>query len=133
MTSKFDAINITCSDPEALSAFWRDVFGLVEDPAFPNAPGDTDILYMTPEPVKLAFIFQPAEEGASFIPRIHFDIDADDLTRDAEVERLKEMGAELVTDRRREDGSGWATLRDADGYEMCVHRNEGERNGASQS
>jgi catechol 2,3-dioxygenase-like lactoylglutathione lyase family enzyme len=133
VTSKFDAINITCSDPEALSEFWRDVFGLVEDPAFPNEPGDTDILYMTPEPVTLAFIFQPVEEGASFVPRIHFDIDAADLTRDEEVERLHQMGAEVVADRRQQDGRGWVTLRDADGYEMCVHRNEGERNGANQS
>jgi hypothetical protein len=54
-------------------------------------------------------------------------MDAVDRTRDEEVERLTGLGAELVVDRRNEDGTGWVTLRDPDGYELCVQRNAEER------
>jgi hypothetical protein len=49
-----------------------------------------------------------------------------DRPRDAEVERLLALGARLVADRRRPDGGGWVTLRDADGYELCVQRGPDE-------
>lgn len=128
MASRIDAINITCSNPDALGSFWRDVLNLREDPENPNEPGDSEIIYTT-EPMKITFLFQPVEDGADFAPRIHFDVDAIDRTRDEEVDRLIGMGAVVVADRRQEDGSGWVTLRDQDGYEMCVQRSQAEREG----
>jgi hypothetical protein len=35
-----------------------------------------------------------------------------DQTRDEEVERLLSIGASLVADRRRPDGTGWVVLGD---------------------
>ena len=131
MNSRIDAINITCRDHEALGAFWQMVLGLHEDPEFPNSPGDPETLFVT-EPIRIRFLFQPAAPGDDFRPRIHFDVNPVDATRDEEVERLLGMGAELVVDRRQSNGSGWVTLRDPDGYELCVQRSQAER-AAAQS
>jgi predicted enzyme related to lactoylglutathione lyase len=50
-----------------------------------------------------------------------------DRTRDEEVERLLGLGATLVADHRRPDGSGWAVLADPEGNEFCVERSAAER------
>ena len=125
MTSRIDAINITCSDHEAIGSFWQQVLGLHEDPDNPNAPGDPVTVLVT-DPIRITFVFQPVEPGEPFRPRIHFDVDPVDSGRDEEVARLQVLGAELVADRRQPDGSGWVTLRDPDGYELCVQRSPAE-------
>jgi predicted enzyme related to lactoylglutathione lyase len=121
MASRIDAINITARDHESLGAFWRSVFDLSEDPDDPNLPGDpVTVYYMQPVPVR--FLIQPADEGEDWAPRIHFDVNPVDRSREEEVERLVALGATVVADRTRADGGGWVTLRDADGYELCVQR-----------
>lgn len=125
MTSRIDNINITARNPEALGAFWQQVLGLVEDAENPNLPGDTEFMFVT-GPITINFLFQPEAESSAY-PRIHFDVDAVDRSRDEEVERLVALGAELVADRRNDDGSGWVTLRDPEGYELCVQRSKAER------
>ena len=125
MTSRIDAINITCRDHESLGAFWQQVLGLQGIPDNSNEPGDPETMFTT-GPIAVNFLFQPPEPGADFAPRIHFDVDAVDLTRGEEVQRCIDLGAELVVDRRRDDGSGWVTLRDPDGYEFCVQRSAEE-------
>lgn len=126
MTSRIDAINITCRDHAQLGAFWQQILGLEEDPEDPNTPGDPATVYVT-APMRIRLYFQPPEPGEEFRPRIHFDVDAADRTRDEEVDRLVALGAEVVVDRRNEDGTGWVTLRDPDGYELCVQRSAEER------
>ena len=37
------------------------------------------------------------------------------------------LGAALVDDRRRPDGTGWAVLADPEGNEFCVLRSAAER------
>ena len=125
MTSRLDSINITARSPEELGLFWQAVLGLQEDPQNPNLPGDPEFM-ITTEPITINFLFQPEAESSAY-PRIHFDLDAADRTRDEEVERLLALGAELVADRRNDDGSGWVTLRDPEGYEMCIQRSKAER------
>ena len=130
MTSRIDAINITARHPEALGAFWQQLLGLQEDPDNPNEPGDSEIIFTT-GPITINFLIQPVEPGEDFAPRIHFDVDAADRTRDEEVERLLALGWQLVADRRKPDASGWVTLRDPDGYEVCVQRSAEEILGAN--
>ncbi len=48
-------------------------------------------------------------------------------TREEEVERLLNVGATLVDDRRESDGAGWAVLADPEGNEFCVLRGEADR------
>ena len=87
---------------------------------------DRDGVPLAPEPLAIRFEFQPVDEGKEFAPRIHFDLTPLDTTRDAEVERLQELGATVVADRRRENGSGYVTMSDVDGNEFCVQRSPEE-------
>ena len=61
--------------------------------------------------------------------RLHFDLRPTDRTRDEEVARLLELGADQRADRReiRGDGTGWVVLADPEGNEFCVLRSEAER------
>jgi hypothetical protein len=43
------------------------------------------------------------------------------------VERLLALGAALVADHWRLDGSGWAVLADPEGNELCAERSAAER------
>ena len=125
MASQIDAINITARDHESLGAFWQALLALQEDPDNPNLPGDPVTVLVT-QPLAIRFEFQPVDEGKEFAPRIHFDLTPVDTTRDAEVERLQELGATVVADRRRENGSGYVTMSDVDGNEFCVQRSHEE-------
>jgi len=125
MPSKIDAINITARDHESLGAFWQSLLGLHEDPNDPNNPGDPVTVYLT-EPVAIRIYIQPVDEGKEFAQRIHLDLTPVDTTRDAEVARLEELGATIVADRRRENGTGYVTMSDVDGNEFCVQRSAEE-------
>jgi hypothetical protein len=48
-------------------------------------------------------------------------------TRDEEAARLLGLGATLVDDQRRPDGTGWVVLGDPEGNEFCVERSTAER------
>ncbi|MDR2996761.1 MAG: VOC family protein [Microbacterium sp.] len=125
MVSRIDAINITARDHESLGAFWQQLLALQEDPDNPNNPGDP-VTVLLSGPIEVRFEFQPVDEGREFEPRIHFDLNPVDRTRDEEVERLQELGATVVADRRRENGSGYVTMSDVDGNEFCIQRSPEE-------
>jgi Glyoxalase-like domain len=59
--------------------------------------------------------------------RVHLDLMPTDRTRDEEVERLLGIGATLVADHRRPDGTGWVVLADPEGNEFCIERSAAER------
>jgi hypothetical protein len=59
--------------------------------------------------------------------RIHLDLQPTDRTRDEEVDRLVALGAKLVDDQRRPDGTSWVMLADPEGNELCVERSAAER------
>ena len=42
------------------------------------------------------------------------------------LDRLLELGATLIDDRRNPGGSGWAVLTDPEGNEFCVERSQAE-------
>jgi hypothetical protein len=50
-----------------------------------------------------------------------------DRSRNAEVERLKGVGATVYEDHRKPDGTGWVTMADPVGNLLCVERSAGER------
>jgi catechol 2,3-dioxygenase-like lactoylglutathione lyase family enzyme len=127
MTSAIRHVTIHCSDAYSLGSFWSDVLGLPihED----DKPGDEEALI---EGAGLLFITAPEGETVAR-NRIHLDIQPQDRTREEEVERLIALGATLVHDRRRPDGTGWAVLADPDGNEFCVERSQAERTGAASA
>ena len=59
--------------------------------------------------------------------RVHLDLQAVDRRRDEEVERVLALGATIVDDLRKPDGSGWAVLADPEGNEFCILRSDAER------
>lgn len=122
MTSLVRHITIDCGDTYALGGFWGEVLGasLADD----DLPGDSEALLVS-EGGTLLFIEVP--EGKSAKNRVHLDLQPQDRTRDEEVDRLLALGATLVGDHRRPDGTGWVTLADPEGNEFCVERSAAER------
>jgi hypothetical protein len=59
--------------------------------------------------------------------RLHLDLQPQGIRRDDEVQRLLGLGATVVGDRRRPDGTGWVTMADPEGNEFCVERSDLER------
>ncbi|MFF3499653.1 VOC family protein [Streptomyces sp. NPDC003247] len=120
MTSTIRHVTIDSSDAHALAGFWSRV---LDRPLHTDGePGDEWALI---EGAGLLFVTVP--EGKKAKNRIHFDLEPQDRTRDAEVERLIALGATLADDRRNPDGTGWAVLTDPEGNEFCVERSAGER------
>ena len=74
---------------------------------------------------RILFIEVPERKQAK--NRLHLDLVPAAGTRDEEVARLLELGATVVDDLRRPDGSGWVVLADPEGNEFCILRSEAER------
>ncbi|MFE4592907.1 VOC family protein [Streptomyces laurentii] len=125
MSSLVRHVTIDCSDAYALASFWAEVLDsqLSDD----DKPGDPEATVDSPG-ASLLFIQVP--EGKSVKNRVHLDLSPQDRTRDEEVARVLALGATLVDDRRRPDGTGWAVLADPEGNEFCVERSQAERDAA---
>ncbi|MFG2859577.1 VOC family protein [Streptomyces sioyaensis] len=124
MTSLVRHTTIDCTDAYRLAGFWAQVLGgsLAED----DLPGDPEA---TVTAAGGALLFLTVPEGKTVKNRVHLDLQPQDRSRDEEVERLLALGATLVADHRRADGTGWATLADLEGNEFCVERSAAERAG----
>jgi Glyoxalase-like domain len=129
MTMRIRTITFDCADWRPLVAFWSRATDYQEDPDNPNRPDDPEGLLVDPVG-GLSLLFQVVPEGKVVKNRIHLDLQPD-TTRDAEVARLLDLGATLVGDHRRPDGTGWVTLADPAGNEFCVERSTAERAAAT--
>jgi hypothetical protein len=128
MTARPHNITFDCAEPYALASFWAQVTGYQEDPEDPNEPGDPEGYLVGPDgQPNLLFIAVP--EPKTVKNRVHLDLQPDDRTRDEEVERLLGIGATMVADHRRSDGTGWVVLADPEGNELCIERSAAERVG----
>jgi hypothetical protein len=128
VTFRVHSITIDCKAWEPLVEFWSQASDFVEDPANPNNPGDpVGALIQADQHLQLLFI--PVPEVKAVKNRVHLDVQPTDRTRDEEVERLIGLGATVVADRRRKDGTGWVVMGDPEGNEFCVERSSAERAG----
>ncbi|KOU06490.1 glyoxalase [Streptomyces sp. NRRL F-2295] len=122
MISVVQNVAIDCADPYGLARFWSEVTGC---PLHPD-----DVPRVTEAQVQLtegpALHFNQVPEAKAGKNRIHLCL-RPDTSREPEVERLLALGAALVSDRRNEDGSGWAVLADPEGNEFCVLRSTSDR------
>ncbi|MFD6231509.1 VOC family protein [Streptomyces sp. NPDC060232] len=122
MASLVRHITVDCSDAYSLGRFWAAVLdGSLADDDF---PGDPEALVTAPGST-LLFVTVP--DAKSVKNRVHVDLQPQDRTRDEEVERIVALGATVVGDHRRPDGTGWVTLADPEGNEFCVERSAAER------
>ncbi|MFG3116112.1 VOC family protein [Streptomyces sp. NPDC048197] len=124
MTSLIRHVTVDCTDAHRLATFWAEVLGgsLAED----DVPGDPEATVTTAAGALLFLAVPEAKAGKN---RLHLDLQPQDRGRDEEVERLLALGATLVADHRRPDGTGWATMADIEGNEFCVERSAAERAG----
>ncbi|MFH8570182.1 VOC family protein [Streptomyces sp. NPDC017993] len=124
MTSLVRHLTIDCTDAYRLGEFWASALdGSLASDDFPGDPEAT----VTAAGSALLFVTVP--ESKTVKNRVHLDLQPQDRSRDEEVERLLALGASLVADHRRADGTGWVTLADIEGNEFCVERSASERTG----
>ncbi|WP_030333293.1 VOC family protein [Streptomyces sp. NRRL B-1381] len=122
MISVVQNVAIDCADPYGLARFWSEVTGCPLHPD--DVPGVTEAQVRLKEGP--ALYFNQVPEAKAGKNRIHLCL-RPDTSREPEVERLLALGAALVSDRRNEDGSGWAVLADPEGNEFCVLRSTSDR------
>jgi predicted enzyme related to lactoylglutathione lyase len=126
MTARIAHTSIDALDAYAQSLFWGRVLGFAEDPDDPNAPGHEECMISSPDRAeRLLFIEVPDRKKVK--NRLHLDLEPVEGGRDAELARLVGLGARVVDDRRRPDGTGWVVLADPEGNEFCILRPEAER------
>lgn len=123
MTSQIRHVTFDSADPRSAAEFWAAALGGAV--RVDEEDGSLEVAVVTDAGTDLLFL--PVPEGKSVKNRVHLDIQPQDRSRDAEVERLLALGATLVDDRRRPDGLGWAVLADPEGNEFCVERSRAER------
>ncbi|SEN98067.1 VOC family protein [Actinacidiphila rubida] len=123
MASLVRHVTFDCADAYRLASFWAEALNgaLADD----DNPGDPEALVTAPDGAALLFVTVP--EAKSLKNRVHLDLQPQDRTRDEEVTRLLGVGAAVVGDHRRPDGSGWVTMADPEGNEFCVERSAAER------
>jgi len=121
MSSPVHHVTFDCLDPYALATFWAEAVGgrLHDD----DEPGDPSVLVThgaTP------LLFEQVPDGKAVKNRVHLDLKPQ-LPRAREVQRLVGLGASVLHDRTRPDGSGWVVMADPEGNEFCVERSAAER------
>lgn len=120
MPSRLHSTTFSCLDPYALASFWAAALGLRV--SGDDAPGDPEAGVAWPGG-RLLFV---QVEELSPTTRVHLDLQPG-TTREEEVERLVGLGARVLHDRVRPDGSGWVVLADPEGNELCVERSAAQR------
>ncbi|CAN5802009.1 VOC family protein [soil metagenome] len=126
MVSRVSHTTFNCRDAYALSSWWKPVLGYTDIPGDPNEPGDEECMIVDPQTDhRLLFI----EVGDVDLPepRVHLDLVPTDRRRDDEIERVRQLGAPEIADRRHPDGRGWMVLADPEGNVFCVLRSDDER------
>lgn len=123
--TSFDSLNAFTQ-----SVFWGNVLGFIEDPDDPNEPGDEECM-ISSEYGSQRLLFIEVPDPKQVKNRVHLDLKPAERTRDQELERLLDLGAIEIGDRRRQDGSGWVVLADPEGNEFCILRSDEERHASA--
>jgi len=117
-------ITFDARDSHALAVFWG---ALLEREIRPgDMPQDDSVLVM-PTPGQPGLLFLRVPEGKTAKNRIHLDLWPTSTKRDEQVERAIDLGAVVLDDWRREDGTGWVVFADPEGNEFCIGRSAAER------
>ncbi|PKH37423.1 hypothetical protein SAMN05192575_101399 [Nocardioides alpinus] len=127
MTSFVSHTTVDCHDAYELSQWWKALLGYVDVDGDPNEPGHEECMILDPDSGhSILFLEVPDEVLAP--KRIHFDLRPRAGSRDAEVERVRGLGAVEVDDQRGQygPGTGWVVFADPEGNQFCLLRSEAE-------
>jgi hypothetical protein len=134
-------VTFDCADPHAQAAFWAQVFGCtVEDHstlvdqlvADGRMPAEDRIVVRgrsafrdvaacsDPTGAEPRLLFQRVPESKTAKNRVHLDVHVDDGRKQAEVERLVRLGAQLIG-THSDRGPLTYVMRDPEGNEFCLH------------
>jgi len=114
MGSRWFSVVVDAVDPGRLARWWAEVLDFRIDFE------DTDEVVISADgDGHPAIVFVTVAEAKQAKNRLHIDLDPDD--RDAEVERLVNMGARHVDVGQAEDAH-WVVLADPEGNEFCIQR-----------
>ncbi len=122
MSSSILNISVDCIDAYPLAQFWSQA--LDRPLGSDDEPDDDEVAVILADGRELLFLQVPEPKATK--NRLHLCLQPDQ-PREAEVERLFELGATLHDDHRNPDGTGWAVLLDPEGNEFCVLRSAAER------
>jgi len=114
MVSRLSVITIDAAAPEVVARFWCDVLGwrVVDRDAGVVSIGPSDGQGPTIDVVTVP-------EPKQVKNRLHFDLRADGVSTQEELERLEELGARRVDVGQSADVS-WVVLADVAGNEFCL-------------
>jgi predicted enzyme related to lactoylglutathione lyase len=113
-------LNVTfdCHDPERIAHFWGEVLGYHIERV--NSPGNEYWVVSSHDKAWPRLVFVKVPEAKVVKNRVHLDIVPSDGDQPAEVERLENLGARIVDDRRELVPGGWVVMSDPEGNEFCV-------------
>ena len=108
-------VNIDCSDPEALRAFYCAALGYR-----PHAEFDQYTSCVPPQRgAGPKIVFQQVPEAKAGKNRVHLDLIVDDI--EATAQRFVELGATRVSEEPFDEcGCHWIVMRDQEGNELCL-------------
>jgi Glyoxalase-like domain len=136
---------IDCADPDRLARFWADALHYtIQDPpegfatwpdflrdrGIPEADWNKASAVVDPDGGGPRVYFQRVPEGKVVKNRVHLDlnvggghaagIEENQRRVDAEVDRLRGIGAMVFRPGSVEDGEYWVVMQDPEGNEFCV-------------
>lgn len=114
-------VTVDCADPSALSGFWS---AALDTKVLVNYEDGFIMLAPPPQGGPL-LAFQRVPEPRSGKNRLHLDLGAPTGGRQAEVDRLVQLGATVLGERGDPAVFAWTTLTDPEGNEFCIGENEG--------
>ena len=126
MTTRLTSVVIDAAQPGVLAHWWSEAIGW---PITFDAPDEVVVepagngqSYDVP-----ALEFVHSDDPKTTKNRVHLDLSPEDETREEAVGRAVELGATVLADHRKPDGSGWVVLADPEGNEFCLERGVAER------
>lgn len=129
MASRTANLCLDAADPIAQAHWWAQVLDdFALDPRGVMTREEAELI--GPGGRCLEFLLVP--EPKTVKNRMHLCLRPVDTTCDAEVERITDLGATIVDDRRGLDDGGWVVLADPEGNEFCVLDRTAEEAGISR-
>ena len=112
--SRLAVVAVDATNPKVVADFWCEVLGwqVAEE-------SDEGISIQSPDGAWPTIDVLPVPEGKTVKNRLHFDLRADGVSTDVELERLLTLGARRVDVGQRPDVT-WVVLADSEGNEFCL-------------